>query len=633
MRSVLALVLLPLACSSLSPTTHLTPADRERLGSLFAPSLAPSSDLASLHYSVLGSQLLGFPVQDTTALCAHLATLASSSHLESLYLASRAASSLSCPLTLSKEAESIVQAGIKEVGATTTSIFYGANTLVSTGAKLDSAQVSKGLLAALKKDDSLLSLGLAFHTASLLGPGTDLAKFTERLEDAVVQADEVDGKMLQFEGGLSVTSVLLTGAARLALKAKQLLPVTGDQAVKFANYLMSRKSVQQVKGAYHLLDAVLTLAANPQHVPVVLSLASTPTVTEQDPFVVVEVTDLAGGAIDGMSLTLQTATRLDDESVVAANQAFVHLATTSKYSLDLLSSAAESKQGFYELVVSASPSKPDKRFVGNKDVALKVKVLTPIEIADPVLRVSDVDQSSEGKAHKLSFPNKLSSTLSLESKDVLQLSFGVVDKSKNPILVHQAFVKIAHIPSGSEIIYLAEPDKIDDVYKFELDLTSAGADFNSKSGEYSLSVILGDSVISNPISWEAAKLNLNFPGETSDSEASPYVAKPEIRHVFREPEARPPSVVSTAFTVLVLSPILIMIVLWAKLGVNIGNFQFSLAGLGFHLGLGAIFTLYFFFWLELNMFQTVKYLAALGLVTFLCGNSLLASIAKRNKSS
>jgi len=396
---------------------------------------------------------------------------------------------------------------------------------------------------------------------------------------------------------------------------------------------MSRKSVQQTKGAYHLLDAVLTLASNPQHVPVVISLASTATVTEQDPFVVLEVTDLAGGAIKDMSLTLQTATRLEDESVVAASQPFVHLASTSKYSLDLLSSAAESKQGFYELVVSASPSKPDNRFIGNKDVTIKVKVLTSIEVIEPVLKVTDVDQSTDGKVLKLAFPNALSTIVELDSKDVLQLSFGVVDKSNNPILLHQAFVKIANLETGSEIIYLAERALIDDFYKFELDLNNAGVDFNSLSGEYSLSIILGDSVISNPVSWEAAKLSLNFPGESADKEASPYVAKPEIRHVFREPEARPPSVVSTAFTVLCLSPILIMIVLWAKLGVNIGNFQFSVAGVGFHLGLGAIFMLYFYFWVELNMFQTVKYLAGLGVFTFLCGNSLLASIAKKNKAA
>jgi oligosaccharyltransferase complex subunit delta (ribophorin II) len=63
----------------------------------------------------------------------------------------------------------------------------------------------------------------------------------------IAQADEVDGKILQFEGGLSVTSIVLTGATNLAGKAKKPLQISGEQASKFANYLMSRKSVQQAK--------------------------------------------------------------------------------------------------------------------------------------------------------------------------------------------------------------------------------------------------------------------------------------------------------------------------------------------------------------------------------------------------
>lgn len=58
----------------------------------------------------------------------------------------------------------------------------------------------------------------------------------------MVQADEVDGRMLQIEGGLSVTSIVLTGASSLAAKVKKPLPLTGAQAVKFANYLISKES-------------------------------------------------------------------------------------------------------------------------------------------------------------------------------------------------------------------------------------------------------------------------------------------------------------------------------------------------------------------------------------------------------
>ncbi len=47
----------------------------------------------------------------------------------------------------------------------------------------------------------------------------------DRIEDAVVQADEVDGKILQFEGGLAVTSNIISGAYKLAGhgKVKKLL--------------------------------------------------------------------------------------------------------------------------------------------------------------------------------------------------------------------------------------------------------------------------------------------------------------------------------------------------------------------------------------------------------------------------
>jgi len=623
MRLLLCL-LLPLSCFS----SHLTSSDKSRLANLFSSNLQPSADLASLHYSVLGSLLLGQSLDNSAELCAALANNNNEVNVEILYQAAKAAAALGCPLTLGAEASAAVTSSLGD-GASTASIFFAANTLVSTGTGLDSAKVSKALTAALKKDDSLLSLGLAFHTAALLDG--DLAKFFDRIEDAVVQADEVDGKMLQFEGGLSVTSVVLTGAARLATKTKKLLPVTGDQAVKFANYLMSRKSVQQTKGAFHLLEAVLTMSNNPQYIPISVSLASPVSLSSDNPHLVVSVTDLAGGSPPAaMEVVLDTATRQQDGAVVAAKQSLVHMVTTDKYTVDLMT--ANPPAGFYELVLSAVPAKPDPRFVGNTKVVLNVKVLTTISVTNAELKITDADQSTDGRTAKLTFPDTAPS-VSVDHKEVAQLTFSVLDSNQEPMLVHQAFVKLTHVQSGSEIIYVAEPDKIDDIYKFELDLGAAAADFGSKSGEYLVSVVIGDAVITNPTAWEAAKINIAFPEAPAEKEASIYDPKPEIRHLFREPEARPASVVSNTFTLLCLSPFLVMLGLWVKLGVNISNFPLSVSSVGFHLGLGSIFLLYTLFWLQLNMFQTVKYLVVLGVVTFLCGNSLLASIAKKTKAA
>ena len=109
--------------------------------------------------------------------------------------------------------------------------------------------------------------------------------------------------------------------------------------------------------------------------------------------------------------------------------------------------------------------------------------------------------------------------------------------------------------------------------------------------------------------------------------------KPEIKHKFREPEVRPPPVVSNTFTLLCIAPILLMFIGWIKIGVNISNMPFSPSSIGFHLGLGAIFGLYYCFWLQLDMFVTLKYLIMIGVVTFLCGNTILVKIAEKRKQN
>jgi len=623
MRTACLLVTVLVASTlSISPTSYLTSSDKARLSSLFSSSL--SGDSASLHYSVLGLKGLKETVPGASDLCAVTTKAANDANVETLYHAAEAGAALGCPLVLGKEAAAAVKAGLAD-GATTASIFYSAKTLAATGAKLTSEAVKKSLAAALKKDDTLLSLGLAFHTASMLDG--DLTQFFERIEDAIVQADEVNGEMLQFEGGLSVTSLLITGAAKLALKTKKPLPLTGEQTVKFANYLMSRKSVQQVKGAHHLLEAVQTLSSNPQFVPVVVALASPVAVSSDNPSLVISLTDLAGESPGDFSLVLETATRQEDGAVVAAKQPLTHMKTTNKFTTDLMTSNPPA--GFYELVLSASPAKPDKKFVGMTGVTVGVKVLTSVTVQTAEIKITDTDSSS-AKTTKLQFPGK-SQKLSLDYKEKLSLSFTVIEtESKKPRLVHQAFVKLSHSASNAEIVYVAESNNKKQ-YLFELDMNTAAQDFNSKSGLYSLTVILGDAVISNPTAWLAAEVDIKLPEEEKAKEPGMFDAKPEIIHMFREPEARPASVVSNSFALLCLVPILLMLALWAKIGVNCSNFAFSLAAVGFHVGLAAIFLLYFYFWLELDMFVTIKYLSGIGLVTFLCGNSLLATIARNKK--
>jgi len=146
-----------------------------------------------------------------------------------------------------------------------------------------------------------------------------------------------------------------------------------------------------------------------------------------------------------------------------------------------------------------------------------------------------------------------------------------------------------------------------------------------------MDLIVGDAVIENPISWNVADVQLTFHDDPIVSTGNQYLysKKPEIKHMFREPEKRPPVTVSNLFTGLVLVPILILFILWLKIGANISNFPFSLSAIGFHAGLVAIFGLYLCYFLHLTMFQTLRYLGLIGIPTFIFGHRLLSGIAAR----
>ena len=91
--------------------------------------------------------------------------------------------------------------------------------------------------------------------------------------------------VISIAGGLSVTHMIVNGAYKLAEKVGKTPPITKMQAVKFANYFLSRKSVQQSKGGYHLLQSLNTLADNKYHVPVSVTLVSQSTVSDSIPMV------------------------------------------------------------------------------------------------------------------------------------------------------------------------------------------------------------------------------------------------------------------------------------------------------------------------------------------------------------
>ncbi|XP_055335498.1 dolichyl-diphosphooligosaccharide--protein glycosyltransferase subunit 2-like [Paramacrobiotus metropolitanus] len=273
-------------------------------------------------------------------------------------------------------------------------------------------------------------------------------------------------------------------------------------------------------------------------------------------------------------------------------------------------------QGASKDAKAKEPAKPTK----------KIKVTVPeIEII-----TQDPDGGKSASSVKVVRPNKLASAVNVAENQKLVVKFPVKNEADNELVKpDQAFVRLTHSKLDREVVLVAEADAAG--HKVELDLSKRAGDFNRLSGTYQLHVDVGDARFSNAISAHVGSVKLNFPGgieELSDPLAR-FVAKPEIKHMFREPEKRPPATVSTAFSFAAIAPFVLLWLLWIRLGINFRNLDFHPSSIVFYGSLGGIFYLYYMFWISLNMFTTLKYLSVLGLIAFFSGNAMFARMNRK----
>ncbi|XP_074656368.1 dolichyl-diphosphooligosaccharide--protein glycosyltransferase subunit 2-like [Tubulanus polymorphus] len=627
--SVLVFFALTIVGQALTPSSYFTTVDQQRLKAIFEAA-QPYADLVQAHYSIMGLKLLGSSIPKPQDACSVIKAKLETNSVESLFHGSSAAKQLgNCQLSAGN-VKDLLTSQIKPESSTLV-IYQAFFALKNLGLSVDAAAVSKSLLAALKKDDSALSYAYAFHVAAEL---TDVQKFYDLIEDVIAQADEVDEEFLQFEGGLFTTSLVLDGAYKLAAKANKAPTIPQDKVVKFTNYFLSRKHVHQLQAASHLLAVIKSFTDNKYHIPVAITLASPVSVSEKQQLVQVRVTDLLGKSIGKLTTTADSARHIADNAVVLNKKPFKpSTSDSSLYELNFMQ--AKPARGFYKLTVSAAPTKPDKRLIGTSGANIQVKVTTQVTVENIEVGVADKDQTSAAKSIKLQHPNKAANALEADHHQKILMKFQLKDKlSGNLMLAHQTFVRLTNVDTKQEIIFTASPETSKS-YKFTLDVGASGKLFSWMSGTYSLELIVGDAVIENPFSWHMADLKLSFPSGSSSSKQPEDIhsKKPEIKHMFRPAEKRPPILVSNAFTILVLSPFLVLIILWMRIGVNVSNFPLSISAVGFHVCLAAIFGLYYCYWAHLNMFQTLRYLGFLLIPTFIFGNRLLNSIAAGKKKT
>lgn len=621
---LLGVFLLSLALAgaqAVTPAHYLSLSDVARLQNLLSQQF---TDLESAYYSVVGLTKLGATVPDHKEVCQFLKSQLDPTSVDSLFFAAETSQAISgCEIPVSNETRDILLAAVSE-DSTMAQIHRAVSALSSLGLPLTSQEAVGALTARINKEDNVMAITFALQTASRLSQQAELGGILEEIEDLTARLDDLGGMYLQFEEGLEATAMFVTAAYSLSDHVDMEPPLKEDQVIQLVNSIFSKKSWDSLSEAFSVASAAAALSSNRFHVPVVVSAQGPATVSHSQPTLQLLVTDVMSQPLASANVLVESAYAVASKSIILSQAPFT--LNDGVFELNFMSSQPAS--GYYQFSVAVTG---DSRLVANH-VELKVKVSTEVAVTNMDLSVVDKDQSIGTKTTRVDYPSKAKTPFTADSHINFAMSFQLVDINTGVELTpHQTFVRLHNQKTGQEVVFVAEPDdKNLNVYKFELDTTKQKSEFDSISGTYSLNLIVGDATLENPILWNVADVILKFVDEEAPATIQSktlYVPKPEIQHLFRTPEKKPPTVVSNTFTALILSPFLLLLILWFKLGANISNFSFSPSTILFHAGHAAMLGLMYVYWTHLNMFQTLKYLAIIGGVTFLAGNRMLAQKA------
>ncbi|XP_014021812.2 dolichyl-diphosphooligosaccharide--protein glycosyltransferase subunit 2 isoform X1 [Salmo salar] len=615
----LVLLTVALGAQALTPSHHLSLSDVARLQALLSQ---PFTDLASAYYSIVGLSKLGASVADENDACHFLKAQLDPMSVDSLFFAAEASQAISdCEIPVSNETRDILLAAVSE-DSTVTQIFRAVSALSSLGLPLASQEVVGALVARIAKEDNVLAITTALQTATRLSQQADFGGILEEIEDLAARLDDLGGVYLQFEEGLEATALFVTAAYTLSDHVDTEPPLKEDQVIQLVNSVFSKKSWQSLSEAFSVACAAAALSNNRFQVPVIVSTQGPATVSHNQPILQLLVTDVLSNPLASASVAVESAQAVVSKNVILTQAPFS--LRDGIFELNFMTSQPAS--GYYQFSVAITG---DTRLVASR-VELKVKVSTEVAITNMDLSVVDKDQSIGTKTSRVDYPFKAKGSFTADSHQNIAMTFQLVDVNTGVELTpHQTFVRLHNHKTGQEVVFVAEPDS-KNLYKFELDTAERKSEFDSMSGTYALHLIVGDATLENPILWNVADVVLKFLDEEAPAAIQSktlYMPKPDIQHLFREPEKKPPTVVSNAFTALVLSPFLLLLILWFKLGANISNFSLSPSAVLFHVGHACMLGLMYVYWTHLNMFQTLKYLAIIGSLTFLAGNRMLAQKA------
>ncbi|KAI3676471.1 hypothetical protein L1987_86080 [Smallanthus sonchifolius] len=485
---------------------------------------------------------------------------------------------------------------------------------------LKSSEIDGNLIHALKKDV------------------VKLFDNVDKYDDGAYYFDDQFVDASGHQGPVSATSSVVRGLTTLASTSGS-LNIPGDKILGLARFFLGIGVPGTGKDLYYQIDALACLDQNRVLVPLILSLpASVLSITSQDKLKV-KVTTVLGSTGPPLSVKLMQvfSSGSKDASIINKELKFDH--KEAVHVLDALPAGVDVGEYVFAFEIALSDLEHKKIYATGGRTKVPVYVTGVVKVENDKVEVLESD--SVETQQKLDLPGKNDVALAANHLQKLRFSFQLTTPLQNPFKPHQALLKLRHESGVEHSFVVGNSGKL---FETTLDFLGLVENFFYLSGKYDIELTVGDAAMENSFLQPLGHIELDLPDAPEKSARPPaqpinpylrYGPKPEIAHVFRSQEKRPPQELSYAFLGLVFVPFLAFLIGLLRLGVNMKNFPTSTIpaafAILFHGGIAAVLGLYGLFWLKLDLFTTLKTLGVMGIFLMFVGHRALSHLASASE--
>ncbi|KAK9146403.1 hypothetical protein Sjap_006306 [Stephania japonica] len=503
----------------------------------------------------------------------------------------------------------------------------------------ESSTYAAGL--ALETLAGVISLASSELDQSMIGTvKSDIVKLFDSIERYDDGSLYFDDKLLDthgHHGPLSTTSAVVRGVTSFSAVISGKLNLPGDKILGLARFFLGIGVPGNAKDLFTQIDSVACLEDNKVSIPLILSLPATVLSLTKKDQLKVKVNTVLGSSAPPLTVKLVQAFSSDNKIPVLENQELNADPESSDHSLDILSSNIDVGKYIFSFRVVLHDSENKKNYATGGQTQVPIFITGFINVDSSEIAILDSDLGSIETKQKLDLSGKTSLSLSANHLQKLSLHFELTTPHGNSFHPHQVFLKLSHESKVEHVFVVGKSGKH---FKIILDFLGLVEKFYYLSGKYDLQLTVGDAAMENSFLIVLGHVELDLPQAPEKAPRPPpqlvdpssiYRPKPEITHIFRATEKRPPQELSLAFSCLTVLPFFAFLIGLLRLGVNLKNFPSSALpatfALLFHCGIAAVLSLYLLFWLKLDLFTTLKALGFLGIFLLFVGHRTLSHLA------